>query len=58
MTRRLDYRDGVLKAYGEVYTRAALDALDALAPLNRGRRSVAIDLKCAVGSELVLRLIE
>jgi hypothetical protein len=35
MTRRLDYRDSVLKAYPEVYTPAALEALEVLAPLNR-----------------------
>ncbi len=47
MTRRLDYRDGVLKAYPEVYTPAALEALQVLAPLNRDRREfsgVAINL--------------
>ena len=35
MTRRLDYRDSVLKAYPEVYSPAALEALEVLAPLNR-----------------------
>ena len=40
MTRRLDYRDGVLKAYPEVYTPAALEALEILAPLNRDRREL------------------
>ena len=40
MTRRLDYRDGVLKAYPEVYTPAALEALEVLAPLNRDRREL------------------
>src|SRR6266542_4993101 len=40
MTRRLDYRDSVLKAYAEVYTPAALEALDVLAPLNRDQREL------------------
>ena len=40
MTRRLDYRDGVLEAYPEIYTPAALAALEALAPLNRDRREL------------------
>lgn len=40
MTRRLDYRDSVLKAYPEVYTPAALEALEVLAPLNRDRHEV------------------
>jgi malate synthase len=40
MTRRLDYRDSVLKAYPEVYTPAALEALEVLAPLNRERREL------------------
>ncbi len=40
MTSRLEYRDGVLKAYPEVYTPAALEALEALAPLNRDRRDL------------------
>src|SRR6266699_282236 len=40
MTRRLDYRDSVLKAYPEVYTPAALEALDVLAPLNRDQREL------------------
>jgi malate synthase len=35
MTRRLDYRNSVLKAYPEVCTPAAVDALEVLAPLNR-----------------------
>jgi hypothetical protein len=38
MTWKLDYRNSVLKAYPEVYTPAALEALEALAPLNRDRR--------------------
>ncbi len=37
MIRRLDFREGVLKAYPEVYTAAALEALEVLAPLNRDR---------------------
>src|SRR5882757_10866548 len=40
MTRRLDYRDSVLKAYAEVYTPAALDALEVLAPLNRDQHEL------------------
>src|SRR4026209_1233800 len=37
---RLDYRDDVIQAYPEVYTTAALEALEVLAPLNRDRREV------------------
>jgi malate synthase len=40
MTRRLDYRNGVLTAYPEVYTRAALEALEILAPFNHDRREL------------------
>jgi malate synthase len=40
MIRRLDYRDSVIKAYPEVYTPAALEALEVLAPLNRDRREL------------------
>ena len=40
MTRRLDYRNSVLKRYPEVYTLAALEALEVLAPLNRDRREL------------------
>src|SRR5205814_10395637 len=40
MTRRLDYRDSVLKAYAEVYTPAALEALEVLAPLNRDQHEL------------------
>jgi len=40
MTRRLVYRNGVLKAYPEVYTPAALEALEVLTPLNRDRREL------------------
>ena len=40
MTRRLDYRNGVLNAYPGVYSQAALEALDVLAPLNRDRREL------------------
>src|SRR5271157_3345853 len=37
MTRRLEYRDSVLKAYPEIYTPSALEALEILAPLNHDR---------------------
>jgi malate synthase len=37
MTRRLAYRTSVLNAYPDVYTPAALEALEVLAPLNRDR---------------------
>jgi malate synthase len=40
MTRRLDYRNSVLKVYPEVYTPAALEALEVLTPLNRDRREL------------------
>jgi len=40
MTRRLDYRSGVLNAYPEVYTPAAIEALEVLAPLNHDRREL------------------
>jgi malate synthase len=40
MTRRLDYRDSVLKAYPEVYSPAALEVLDVLAPLNRDQHEL------------------
>jgi malate synthase len=40
MTRRLDYRDSVLNAYPEVYSPAALEALDVLAPLNRDQHEL------------------
>src|SRR5439155_19491623 len=40
MTRRLDYRDNVLKAYAEVYTPAALEALEVLAPLSRDQHEL------------------
>src|SRR5437762_339395 len=40
MTRRLDYRDSVLKAYPEVYSPAALEALEVLAPLNHDRHEL------------------
>ena len=40
MTERLQYEHGVLQAYADVYTPAALGALEALAPLNRDRRAV------------------
>src|SRR6267154_5204725 len=40
MTRRLDYRGSVLKAYAEVYTPAVLEALEVLAPLNRDQHEL------------------
>jgi malate synthase len=40
MTRRLEYRKSALKAYPDVYTTAALEALKALAPLNSDRREL------------------
>ena len=40
MTRRLEYRDSVLKGYPEVYSPAALEALEVLAPLNRDRHEL------------------
>src|SRR5205809_1459946 len=40
MTRRLDYRDSVLTAYPDVYSPAALEALEVLAPLNRDQREL------------------
>lgn len=40
MTRTLEYRNGVLTAYPDVYTPAALEALEALSPLNRDRRDL------------------
>src|SRR5213592_2656986 len=40
MTRRLDYRDSVLKAYPEVYSPVALEALEVLAPLNRDQHEL------------------
>src|ERR1022692_3533336 len=40
MTWKLDYRNSALKAYPEVYTPAALEALEVLAPLNRDRREL------------------
>ncbi|MEK6323773.1 MAG: hypothetical protein AABN33_19190, partial [Acidobacteriota bacterium] len=40
MTRRLDYRNSVIKAYSDVYTPAALEALEVLAPLNCDRREM------------------
>lgn len=40
MTRRLAYRNSVLKAYPDVYTPAALEALEILAPLNHDRREL------------------
>jgi malate synthase len=40
MTRRLNYHHNVIKAYPEVYTPAALEALEVLAPLNRDRHEV------------------
>src|ERR1041385_4113855 len=40
MTLRLEYREGVRRAYPDVYTSEALLALAALAPLNRDRREL------------------
>ena len=40
MTRRLDYRNGVLKTYADVYTRPAVEALEVLAPFNHERREL------------------
>src|SRR6478735_2627257 len=40
MTRRLHYRDDVLKAYPEVFSPAAIEALEALAPLNRDQHEL------------------
>jgi malate synthase len=40
MARRLAYRNSALQAYPEVYTPAALEALEVLAPLNRDRREL------------------
>jgi hypothetical protein len=41
MTRKLEYRNSVLKAYPEVYTPAALGALEVLVPLNRDLELIA-----------------
>ena len=40
MSQRLDYRSGVLEAYPEIYSPAALRALRALAPFNRERQAL------------------
>ena len=40
MTRKLDYRNSVLKAYPDVYTPAALEAMEVLAPLNHDRQEL------------------
>jgi malate synthase len=40
MNGNLEFRDGVLSGYPDVFTPAALAALDALAPLERDRREV------------------
>jgi malate synthase len=40
MTRRLAYRAGVREAYPDVYSPAATDALEVLAPLNGDRRDL------------------
>jgi malate synthase len=40
MTQRLEFRNGALQAYPEVFSPAALEALEALAPLNRDRRAL------------------
>src|SRR5512140_3835525 len=42
MTRRLHYRESVLKAYPEVYTPATLEALAVLAPLNRDQHELMV----------------
>ena len=43
MTRSLEFRDGVLRAYPDVYTHPAIDALEALAPFNRDRRNLMME---------------
>ena len=40
MTGRLEYRNGVLDAYPDIFTKQALEALEVLAPLNRDRREI------------------
>ena len=40
MTKRLDYRSGVLEVYSDVYSPAALAALEVLAPFNHDRREL------------------
>ena len=40
MTSRLAYRDSALKAYPDIYTPAALEALEVLVPLNGERREL------------------
>ena len=40
MTRRLVYRQGVVSAYPEIYSPAAIEALEVLAPLNKDRREL------------------
>jgi malate synthase len=40
MTRRFEYRSNVLDAYPDVYSPAALEALEVLAPLNPDRREL------------------
>jgi len=40
MTRRLEFRASVLDTYPDVYTKAALEALELLAPFNRDRRQL------------------
>lgn len=40
MTRRLEYHKGILEAYREVFTPAALEALEALASFNGDRQEV------------------
>ncbi len=40
MISRLEYQGGVLQAYPDVHTPAALEALEALAPFNRDRREL------------------
>ena len=40
MTGKLNYRNGLLEAYRDLYTPEALHALEALAPFNRDRREL------------------
>lgn len=40
MTSRLQYRKNILQSYPDVYVPEALDAMEALAPLNRDRREL------------------
>ncbi|HEX9081181.1 MAG TPA: hypothetical protein VF768_02825, partial [Holophagaceae bacterium] len=40
MNSNMEFQSGVLEAYGDVYTPAALRALEALAPLEARRREL------------------